>query len=168
MWVPKLLLSSNFGPNLARNWHFWSFWARPCWLIWCTGWLVVVARVLYLARYLFTLSYPSYWGSIFSLRVLELLIGFLDVNMSSWTLVHLVYNTWIPCSASFCVFLLFWYWNFFIGILDVLNSSAHYLNPSFSLLLLFLLQRHLSDSRLLKEFLRTSSSVYLPSLARVS
>ena len=21
--------------NLAQNWHFWSFWARPCWLIWC-------------------------------------------------------------------------------------------------------------------------------------
>ena len=22
-------------PNLARKWHFWSFWARPCRLIWC-------------------------------------------------------------------------------------------------------------------------------------
>ena len=20
---------------MARNWHFWSFWARPCRLIWC-------------------------------------------------------------------------------------------------------------------------------------
>ena len=41
MWVPKLLLSpvkiKIFCPktNLAWNWHFWSFWARPCWLIWC-------------------------------------------------------------------------------------------------------------------------------------
>ena len=22
-------------PNLAQNWHFCSFWARPCRLIWC-------------------------------------------------------------------------------------------------------------------------------------
>ena len=22
-------------PNMAQNWHFCSFWARPCWLIWC-------------------------------------------------------------------------------------------------------------------------------------
>ena len=22
-------------PNLAQKWHFWSFWARPCRLIWC-------------------------------------------------------------------------------------------------------------------------------------
>ena len=31
MWVPKL---AQKRPNLARNWNFWSFWARPCWLIW--------------------------------------------------------------------------------------------------------------------------------------
>ena len=42
MWVPKLLLSpvkisifcpktTKFGPKL----FFWSFWARPCRLIWC-------------------------------------------------------------------------------------------------------------------------------------
>ena len=40
MWVPKLLLSplkifAPKPPNFARNWHFWSFWARLCWLIWC-------------------------------------------------------------------------------------------------------------------------------------
>ena len=43
MWVPKLLLSpvlrifAQKRPNLARNWHFWSFWARPCRLIWRPG-----------------------------------------------------------------------------------------------------------------------------------
>ena len=42
IWVPKLLLSPVririFCPkrlNLARNWYFWSFLARPCWLMWC-------------------------------------------------------------------------------------------------------------------------------------
>ena len=43
MWVPKLLLSlvkikiflRQKRPNLARNGQFWSFWARPCRLIWC-------------------------------------------------------------------------------------------------------------------------------------
>ena len=42
MWVTKLLISpvkiSTFcqkPPKLARNWHFWSLWARPCPLIWC-------------------------------------------------------------------------------------------------------------------------------------
>ena len=48
MWVPKLLLSpeklgffAKKRPNLARNWHFGTFWARPCRLIWCpVGWLV--------------------------------------------------------------------------------------------------------------------------------
>ena len=41
MWLPKLLLSpmririfAQEQPNLARKWHFWSFWARPCCLIW--------------------------------------------------------------------------------------------------------------------------------------
>ena len=41
MWLPKLLLSpiririfAQKQPNLARKWHFWSFWARPCCLIW--------------------------------------------------------------------------------------------------------------------------------------
>ena len=29
MWVTKLLIS------LVKNWRFCSFWARPCWLIWC-------------------------------------------------------------------------------------------------------------------------------------
>ena len=23
------------GPNLAQNWHFWSIWTRPCWLLRC-------------------------------------------------------------------------------------------------------------------------------------
>ena len=22
-------------PKKRPNWHFWAFWARPCWLIWC-------------------------------------------------------------------------------------------------------------------------------------
>ena len=42
MWVTKLLNSpikkgffAQKRPNLARNWHFCSFWARPCRLIWC-------------------------------------------------------------------------------------------------------------------------------------
>ena len=42
MWVTKLLISpvkirifAQKSPNLARKWHFCSFWARPCWLIWC-------------------------------------------------------------------------------------------------------------------------------------
>ena len=43
MWVTKLLISpvkkkgffAQKRPNLARNWHFYSFWARPCWLSWC-------------------------------------------------------------------------------------------------------------------------------------
>ena len=47
----KLGFFAQKSPNLARKWHFCSFWARPCWLIW----LVVVARGLYLARHLFTL-----------------------------------------------------------------------------------------------------------------
>ena len=58
MWVTKLLISlvkigffAQKSTNLARKWHFCSFWARPCRLIW----LVVVARGLYLARHLFTL-----------------------------------------------------------------------------------------------------------------
>ena len=44
MWVTKLLISpvkkrifAQEQPNLAQNWHFWSFWARPCRLIWCPG-----------------------------------------------------------------------------------------------------------------------------------
>ena len=60
MWVTKLLISpvkirifAQKSPSLARKWHFCSFWARPCRLIW----LVVVARGLYLARHLFTLFY---------------------------------------------------------------------------------------------------------------
>ena len=46
---------------MAQNWHFWSIWARPCRLIQCpvVGRLVVVARGLYLARHLFTLSINS-------------------------------------------------------------------------------------------------------------
>ena len=56
MWVTKLLISAvkilpKKSPNLAQKWHFCTFWARPCRLIW----LVVVARGLYLARHLFTL-----------------------------------------------------------------------------------------------------------------
>ena len=39
MWAAKLLISPVkirfFCPILARNWHFCSFWARPCRLIWC-------------------------------------------------------------------------------------------------------------------------------------
>ena len=42
MWVTKLLISqvkkgffAPKQPNLAQNWHFWSFWARPCRLIHC-------------------------------------------------------------------------------------------------------------------------------------
>ena len=42
MWVTKLLISpvkkgffAQRRPNLARNWHFYSFWARPCRLSWC-------------------------------------------------------------------------------------------------------------------------------------
>ena len=41
MLVPKLLLSTvklrffaQKRPNMAQNWHFWSFRARPCRLIW--------------------------------------------------------------------------------------------------------------------------------------
>ena len=37
MWVTKLLISpekkgffAQKSPNLARKWHFWSIWARPC------------------------------------------------------------------------------------------------------------------------------------------
>ena len=64
MWVTKLLISPvkirifcPKSPNLAQKWHFCSFWARPCRLIWCpVGGLVVMARGLYLARHLFTLS----------------------------------------------------------------------------------------------------------------
>ena len=64
MWVTKLLISpvkkgffAQKWPNLAQNWHFSSFWARPCRLILFppfVGWLVVVARGLYLVRHLFT------------------------------------------------------------------------------------------------------------------
>ena len=42
MWVTKLLISpvkkrffAPKRPNLAQNWHFWSFCARGCRLIWC-------------------------------------------------------------------------------------------------------------------------------------
>ena len=42
MWVTNLLISPvkirmfcPKRPNLAWNWHFWSFWARPCRLIQC-------------------------------------------------------------------------------------------------------------------------------------
>ena len=42
MWETKLLISpvkirifAKVWPNFAQNWHFCSFWARPCWLIWC-------------------------------------------------------------------------------------------------------------------------------------
>ena len=42
MWVTKLLISpqklgffAQKRPNLARNSHFWSLLAKPCWLIWC-------------------------------------------------------------------------------------------------------------------------------------
>merc|ERR1712240_690497 len=42
MWVTKLLISpvkkgffAQKRPNLAQNWHFWSFWARQCRLIQC-------------------------------------------------------------------------------------------------------------------------------------
>ena len=42
MWVTKLLISpvkkgifAQKRPNLARIWHFWSIWARPCRLIQC-------------------------------------------------------------------------------------------------------------------------------------
>ena len=42
MWVTKLLISpvkkgffAQKRPNLAQNWRFWSFWARPCRLIQC-------------------------------------------------------------------------------------------------------------------------------------
>ena len=65
MWVTKLLISpgkieyfAQKSPILAQKWHFCSFWARPCQLIW----LVVVAHRLYLARHLFTL----YISRIFS------------------------------------------------------------------------------------------------------
>jgi len=34
-WVTKLLISPVKIRILARNWHFWLFWARPCRLIWC-------------------------------------------------------------------------------------------------------------------------------------
>ena len=64
MWVTKLLISPvkirifcPKKPNLARKWHFCSFWARPCRLIW----LVVVARRLYLARHQFTLCLFMYF-----------------------------------------------------------------------------------------------------------
>ena len=42
MWVTiffisplKIRIFARIHPNLARNWHFCSFWARPCWLILC-------------------------------------------------------------------------------------------------------------------------------------
>ena len=43
MRVPKVLLLPQKNGFLAQNgriwpaqnWHFWSFWARPCRLIWC-------------------------------------------------------------------------------------------------------------------------------------
>ena len=49
MWVTKLLISpvkkgffAQKQPNFAWNWHFWSFWATPCRLVWCpVGGLVV-------------------------------------------------------------------------------------------------------------------------------
>ena len=47
VWVPKLLLPlqnirtmPQKRPNLAKNMHFWSFWAKywPFWSIWCHAW----------------------------------------------------------------------------------------------------------------------------------
>ena len=42
MRLTKILISpvktgffAQKRPNLARNWHFCSFWVRPCRLIWC-------------------------------------------------------------------------------------------------------------------------------------
>ena len=40
MWVPKQTFAfssknQDFLPKKRPNWHFWAFWARPCWLIWC-------------------------------------------------------------------------------------------------------------------------------------
>ena len=42
MWVPTILLSTlkirifaQNRPDLAQNWHFGTFWARPFRLIWC-------------------------------------------------------------------------------------------------------------------------------------
>ena len=64
MWVTKLLISPEklgfFAQelNLARNWHFWPGLAGSFSAL-LVGWLVVVARGLYLARHLFTLSYTS-------------------------------------------------------------------------------------------------------------
>ena len=40
-WVSELSLPpvkigilAQKRPNFAQNWHFWSFWARPCRLLW--------------------------------------------------------------------------------------------------------------------------------------
>ena len=63
-WVPKLLISqvkirifAQKQPNVARNWHFWSFGPGLAGSFGAllVGWMVVVARGLYLARHLFTL-----------------------------------------------------------------------------------------------------------------
>ena len=38
-------------PKKRPNWHFWAFWARPCWLIWCpVGGLASGCRVRALSR----------------------------------------------------------------------------------------------------------------------
>ena len=78
--VPKLLLSpvrirdfDQKQPNLTQNWHFWSFRATPCQLIWCSvGGLVggfgarAVSRntLIYSIYYMYHISY-IYFSSFY-------------------------------------------------------------------------------------------------------
>ena len=62
MWVTKLLISpvkkgffAPKRPNLARNWIYCSLFGALL-----VGWLVVVARGLYIERHLFTLLLTVY------------------------------------------------------------------------------------------------------------
>ena len=38
MRVKKLWFLQEKLGFFAQNWHFCSFWAKPCWLIWWVGW----------------------------------------------------------------------------------------------------------------------------------
>ena len=63
MLVTKLLKGffAQKRPNLAQTWHFGHFepGLADSFGVLLVGWLVVVARGLYLARHLFTLCYAT-------------------------------------------------------------------------------------------------------------
>ena len=65
MWVTKLLVSpvkipDQIWPEIGSFGHFWPGLAGSFGVL-LVGWLVVVARGLYLARHLFTLSFSYHF-----------------------------------------------------------------------------------------------------------